>query len=257
MKTIAIIPARYGSTRFEGKPLIDLLGKPMIQRVYEGVCQSRLVDKVVVATDDRRIFDTVQRFGGHATMTSPAHPTGTDRIAEVARKVKADIVVNVQGDEPLIRGEIIDKAIRPLIKDPGIPMATLAATLENVSDWLNPNVTKAVVDRQGFALYFSRSPIPFPQGLEMGQLFSDPLIRDGVLLKGVLKHIGLYVFRRDFLLRFARMKPTRLETLEKLEQLRAIENGYRIKVTPVDYLPLHIDTPADLPKVLSYLSRQR
>jgi 3-deoxy-manno-octulosonate cytidylyltransferase (CMP-KDO synthetase) len=254
MKVVAIIPARYGSTRFEGKPLVDILGKPMIQRVYEGVCESKLIEEVIVATDDDRIMEAVQRFGGKGVMTSPDHPTGTDRIAEVAEKMKAEIIVNAQGDEPLIKGQIIDKAIRPLLTDKTIPMSTLTTKLEDGKDWLNPNVAKVVVDQKGYALYFSRSPIPFIRDLNIERLLSNPSGRKRIVLKGVFKHIGVYVFRRKFLLNFSKMSPTPLERLEKLEQLRALENGYRIKVIPVDYEPLHVETPEDLPKVISFLS---
>ena len=253
-KISAVIPARYGSTRFEGKPLADILGKPMIQYVYEGVRQSKLIDEVIVATDDQRILDAVKSFGGKAVITSPAHFTGTDRVAEVARKLKSEIIVNVQGDEPLIRGTIIDNAIRPLITDETVPMSTLITRIEEVKDWLNPHIVKVVVDQKNFALYFSRSPIPFPRDLNIGRLESHPFGTDRPLPKKVFKHIGVYVFRREFLLHFSKMKPTPLEKLEKLEQLRALENGYSIKVTPVDYEPICVDTPEDLQKVLSYLS---
>ena len=160
MKVIAVIPARYGSTRFEGKPLANILGKPMIQYVYEGVCQSRLIEEVLVATDDQRIMEVVQQFGGKAVMTSPDHYTGTDRVAEVAQKVRSEIIVNVQGDEPLIRGTFIDKAIRPLLTDDTLFMSTLMTRIEDVKDWLNPHIVKVVVDQRSCALYFSRSPIP-------------------------------------------------------------------------------------------------
>jgi len=254
MKISAIIPARYGSTRFEGKPLADILGKPMIQYVYEGVRQSKLIDEVIVATDHQRIFETVKSFGGKAVMTSPTHSTGTDRVAEVAKKLKSEIIVNVQGDEPLIKGTIIDNAIRPLLTDDAVPMSTLITRIEEVRDWLNPHIVKVVVDQKNFALYFSRSPIPFPRDLSIGRLESHPFGTDRPLPKRVFKHIGVYVFRRKFLLHFSKMKPTPLEKLEKLEQLRALENGYSIKVTPVDYEPIPVDTPEDLQKVIAYLS---
>ena len=254
MKVVAIIPARYGSTRFEGKPLVDILGKPMIQRVYEGVCESKLIEEVIVATDDERIMEAVRSFGGKGVMTSPDHPTGTDRIAEVAEKLKAEIIVNAQGDEPLIKGRVIDNAIRPLLTDKTLSMSTLTTKLEEGKDWLNPNVAKVVVDQKGFALYFSRAPIPFIRDLNIERLLSNPSSRKRIVLKGVFKHIGIYVFRRNFLLRFSKMSPTPLERLEKLEQLRALENGYRIKVIPVDYEPLHVETPGDLPKVIAFLS---
>jgi 3-deoxy-manno-octulosonate cytidylyltransferase (CMP-KDO synthetase) len=146
MKITAIIPARYGSTRFEGKPLVDILGKPMIQWVYEGVRESKLIEEVIVATDDQRILEAVQGFGGRAVMTSPDHPTGTDRVAEVARKLRSEIIVNVQGDEPLIKGTVIDKAIQPLLGEPDLSMSTLITRIEEVKDWLNPHIVNVVVD---------------------------------------------------------------------------------------------------------------
>jgi 3-deoxy-manno-octulosonate cytidylyltransferase (CMP-KDO synthetase) len=255
MKTVAVIPARYASTRFEGKPLADILGKPMIQRVYEGVCQSKLIEDVVVATDDERILEAVQQFGGKGIMTSADHLTGSDRVAEVAQKLKSEIIVNVQGDEPLIRGRIIDKAIRPLLSDENLPMSTLMAKIEEVKDWLNPNVVKVAVDQKGFALYFSRSPIPFPRDLNIERLLSARSGGKRIVLKNVFKHIGVYVYRRKFLLRLTKMKPTPLEELEKLEQLRVLENGYRIKITAVNYEPFSVDTPEDLQKVVAVLSQ--
>lgn len=253
-KILAVIPARYGSTRFEGKPLADILGKPMIQYVYEGVRESKLIDEVIVATDDQRILEAVKAFGGKALMTSPSHFTGTDRVAEVTRKLKSEIVVNVQGDEPLIRGSFIDAAIRPLLTDETLQMSTLMTRIEEVRDWLNPHVVKVVVDQKNFALYFSRSPIPFPRDLQIGRLESNPFGTNRPLPKRVFKHIGVYVLRRQFVLRFAKMKPTPLEKLERLEQLRALENGYRIKVTAVNYEPLSVDTPEDLQKVIAFVS---
>jgi len=254
MKIVAVIPARYGSTRFEGKPLADILGKPMIQHVYEGVCQSKLIDEVIVATDDQRILEAVQQFNGKGVMTSPDHFTGTDRAAEVSRKLRAEIVVNVQGDEPLIKGSFIDKAIRPLLDDDTILMSTLMTRIEEVRDWLNPHIVKVVADKKGFALYFSRSPIPFPRDLNVEKLHSSPFGKKEGLPKQVFKHIGVYGYRRKFLLQYSKMKPTPLEKLEKLEQLRALENGYRIKITPVNYQPICVDTPEDIQKVVSFLS---
>jgi 3-deoxy-manno-octulosonate cytidylyltransferase (CMP-KDO synthetase) len=253
MNISAVIPARYGSTRFEGKPLADILGKPMIQYVYEGVRQSKLIDEVIVATDDQRILEAVTSFGGRAVMTSPTHSTGTDRVAEVAKKLRSEIIVNVQGDEPLIKGSIIDKAIRPLLTDDSLHMSTLITRIEKARDWLNPHIVKVVADQKNFALYFSRSPIPFPRDLNIGRLESNPFGKNRPLPKRVFKHIGVYVFRRKFLFHFSKMKPTPLEKLEKLEQLRALESGYSIKVTPVDYEPICVDTPEDLQKVLAHL----
>ena len=256
-KISAVIPARYASTRFEGKPLADILGKPMIQYVYEGVCQSKLIDEVIVATDDQRIIEVVKSFGGKAVMTSPTHFTGTDRVAEVAKKLKSEIIVNVQGDEPLIKGDIIDNAIRPLLTDDTLQLSTLMTRIEEVRDWLNPHIVKVVADQKNFALYFSRSPIPFPRDLQIGRLESNPFGTNRPLPKRVFKHIGVYVFRRKFLLQFSKMKPTPLEKLEKLEQLRALENGHPIKVTPVDYEPLCVDTPEDIQKVEAFLLSPR
>ena len=253
MKIVAIIPARYGSTRFEGKALAEILGKPMIQWVYEGVSQSRLIEKVIVATDDQRIMEAVKRFGGNASMTSPDHATGSDRVAELARRLRAEIIVNVQGDEPLLRGLIVDKAIRPLLKDPSLSLSTLMTRIEEVKDWLNPNVAKVVVDQKGFALYFSRSPIPFPRGLNVEKLLACSSRGKNPLPHRAFKHIGVYVYRREFLLHYSRMKHTPLEKLEKLEQLRALESGFPIKLIPVDYEPLSVDTPEDLRAVINYL----
>jgi 3-deoxy-manno-octulosonate cytidylyltransferase (CMP-KDO synthetase) len=255
MKAVAVIPARYGSTRFEGKPLADILGKPMIQWVYEGVCQSKLIDEVIVATDDQRIIRAVQSFGGKGVMTSPDHSTGTDRVAEVARKLRSEIIVNVQGDEPLIKGDIVDKAIRPLIKDDTLYMSSLMTRIEDIKDWLNPHQGKVVVDQKGFALYFSRSPIPFPRDFNVEQILSSSATGRGIFSKRVFKTIGLYAYRRKFLLKLSKMKPTPLEKLEKLEQLRALENGYKIKVIAVDYEPIGVDTPEDIQKVVAFLAR--
>jgi len=255
MKISAIIPSRYGSTRFEGKPLADILGKPMIQWVYEGVRQSKLIGEVIVATDDQRILEAVQRFGGKVVMTSPDHPTGTDRVAEVARNLRSEIIVNVQGDEPLIKGPIIDKAIRPLLRDETLQMSSLMTRIKDIKDWLNPNQGKVVVDGKSYALYFSRSPIPFPRDLTIEQILSNPDMKGRLLSKKIFKTIGLYVYRRSFLLRLAKMKSTPLEKLEKLEQLRALENGYKIKVIAVDYEPIGVDTPKDLQKVTVHLSK--
>jgi 3-deoxy-manno-octulosonate cytidylyltransferase (CMP-KDO synthetase) len=257
MKITAVIPARYGSTRFEGKPLADILGKPMIQHVCEGVSQSKLINEIIIATDDQRILEAVQRFGGKAVMTSPSHTTGSDRVAEVARSLRSEIIVNVQGDEPLIKGSIIDKAILPLLTDETISISTLMTRIDEVKDWLNPHIVKVVVDQKNFALYFSRSPIPFPRDLHLERLESNPFGTKRPLPKRVFKHIGVYVFPRKFLLKFSKMKPTPLEKLEKLEQLRALENGHRIKLTCVNYEPICVDTPDDLEKVVEFLSQPR
>ncbi len=246
---IAVIPARYGSTRFPGKALVLIKDKPMIQWVYERTRRSRLVNRVIVATDDERIREAVFSFGGEAVMTSRTHPTGTDRIAEVAANIDCDIVVNVQGDEPLIQPEMIDEAVAPLVRDPSIPMGTLCRKIDDPAEAFDPNVVKAVFDRNGFALYFSRAPIPWNRNLWAGKkIFSDLPPADGLH-----KHIGLYAYRRDFLLRYAGLPQTALEDREKLEQLRALEHGHRIKVTVTRHESFGVDIPADLSKILQQL----
>ena len=240
-KVVAIIPARYGSTRFPGKPLADLAGKPVIQHVYERVSVAERVDEVLVATDDQRIQSAVDAFGGTAVMTSD-HPSGTDRVAEVAAELQADIVVNVQGDEPLIDPAMIDQVIGPLLADPSLPMATLAARLTDEDELRNPDVVKVVTDRLGRALYFSRSLIPYP---------CDPEVAAD--LYG--KHIGLYAYRQEFLLEFASRDPSPLERAEGLEQLRALEYGARIQVVMTEYDTIGIDTPEDLDMARRMLAR--
>lgn len=256
MKITAIIPARYGSTRFVGKPLANILGKSMIQHVYDGVSKSRLIDNIIIATDDSRIYKTAKDFGADVVMTSPYHTSGTDRVAEVARSLKSEIIINVQGDEPLIKGFIIDKAIEPLIKDPNLQMGTMAAKIDEVEDWFNPNVVKVVIDKNGFALYFSRSPIPFPRDLKIDRFELGKCKIGEKFIKNFFKHIGVYIYRKDFLINFSKMKPTPLEKLEKLEQLRALENGYKIKVIKVKYKPISVDTPDDLKRVIKILSQK-
>ncbi len=249
MKITAIIPARYASTRFEGKALADIMGKPMVRHVYERTAQAALVSEVIVATDDERIAAAVHGFGGRAVMTCRDHETGTDRLAEVAASLDSEIVVNVQGDEPLIEPAMIDEAIGPLAGDPAILMGTLKSRIRNLHDFLSPNVVKVVTDNEGFALYFSRSPLP--NFRDKWNDLKDEAFKSGRLL--CHKHIGLYVYRRDFLLRFARLAPTPLELAEKLEQLRALENGIRIRVVETSYDSIGVDTPTDLEKVLDYL----
>lgn len=235
MKIVAIIPARYDSTRFPGKPLVDIYGKPMIQHVYERVMESKLVDKVIVATDDKRIFDTVKNFGGKAEMTSSKHQSGTDRVREVIKKIKCDIVVNVQGDEPGINPKDIDKAVKPLIKDKEVNISTLAIRIQNGADLKDENKVKVVLDKNNFALYFSRNNIPF-----------DRNHINNVVKENFYKHIGLYVYRRKFLIDLKKLKPSALENLEKLEQLRFLDNGEKIKVIITDKESISVDTPADL-----------
>ncbi|MDH4162372.1 MAG: 3-deoxy-manno-octulosonate cytidylyltransferase [Nitrospirota bacterium] len=247
---IAVIPARFGSTRFPGKSLASIQGRPMIQWVYERTKRSALLDRVIVATDDVRIRDAVMMFGGEAMMTSVDHATGTDRIAEVAGILDCDIVVNVQGDEPLIRHEMIDEAVRPLADDPLIPMGTIATLITDQKETTDPNVVKVVMDKKGFALYFSRAPIPWDRdGIGISGQLASPVER--------YKHIGLYVYRREFLLSYAKMPSTPLEESEKLEQLRALEQGYRIRVVVTKHQSFGVDIPDDLSKILKCLEEGR
>ncbi len=239
MRAIGVIPARYGSKRFEGKVLADLGGKPMIQHVYERARQASFLDRVLVATDDERIRDAVSSFGGDAVMTSPHHPSGTDRVGEAVKDIDVEVVVNIQGDEPLIEPSAIDTVIVPLFDDRSIPMATLIRIISDTRDMENPNVVKVVMDRDGFALYFSRSTIPHSR--DEGKY-------------PVCGHIGIYAYQKSFLLEFIKLEPTPLERIERLEQLRALENGYRIKVITVEnYLGVGVDTPQDLRKVRRFL----
>ncbi len=241
-RVVVVIPARYESTRLPGKPLADLHGQPMIQRVYERARLTRDVDRVVVATDDERIRAAVDAFGGAVAMTSRGHRTGTDRIAEVAASLDADVIVNVQGDLPLLDPAMVEVAVAPLREDARLPMATIETALLSREELENPNVVKVVTDRDGYALYFSRSPLPYH--------------RDGVARGGALghKHIGLYAYRRDFLLRFAQLAPTPLEQAEQLEQLRALEWGFRSKVVEVAAASIEVDTPADLERARAALA---
>ncbi len=235
MRAAIIIPARYASTRFPGKPLALLWGKPVIQHVYERASRSRLCERVLIATDDERISAAAHAFGAEVAMTRADHPSGTDRVAEVAAGLDVDLIVNVQGDEPLVDPAAIDAAVEPLAADPAIVMGTLAAPIDQVEDLANPNVVKVVMDQAGFALYFSRLPVPF--------------VRDGQA--GVIRcrHIGLYVYRREFLLGLSRLAQTPLEQAEKLEQLRVLEHGHRIRVVIVEKASPGIDTPEDLARL--------
>jgi len=253
MRVTAVIPARYASTRFEGKALADIMGKPMVQRVYERTSRASLVSEVIVATDDRRIEEAVKAFGGRIEMTSLSHETGTDRLAEVAERIDSEIIVNVQGDEPLIEPAMIDEAIRPLVEDGSVLMGTLKSRIRNLHDFLSPNVVKVVTDRDGFALYFSRSPLPFFR--DKWNDLKDEAFASGRLL--CHKHVGIYVYRREFLIRYARMPQTHLECSEKLEQLRALENGCRIKVVETEHESIGVDSPADLEKVLDKLRKSQ
>jgi 3-deoxy-manno-octulosonate cytidylyltransferase (CMP-KDO synthetase) len=233
MSVIAVIPARHSSSRLPGKALAEIGGVPMIVRVWRQAGRARTMSRVIVATDDERIARAVRQAGGEAEMTSSAHHSGTDRIAEVASRISADIYVNVQGDQPFIAPEDLDALAAPMRDDAGVAMATLATPIVDLEEWHNPNKVKVVCGEQGDALYFSRSPIPF--------------LRDGTgVPPNALRHIGVYGYRRDFLLKFAALAPGVLEQIEKLEQLRALERGYRIKVVASVAPSLEVDTPDDL-----------
>ena len=239
-KATAIIPARYASTRFPGKPLALINGRPMIEHVCERVARAQTVDRVIVATDDSRIEAAVKKFGGEVMMTRTDHPTGTDRLAEVAAQLASNLIVNVQGDEPLIEPRMIDQAVAPLQADPEIRMGTLASRITDIEDFYNPNVVKVVRDLSGVALYFSRAPIPWPRDLSREQLAQS------LAQVTLFRHIGLYVYRRDFLLQYPLLPKTPLEILENLEQLRAMERGVRLYVAETEFACHGVDTPEDL-----------
>jgi 3-deoxy-manno-octulosonate cytidylyltransferase (CMP-KDO synthetase) len=237
-RVLGIIPARYQSSRFPGKALALLAGKPIIQHVYERAAQASTLSDVVIATDDERIYNSARSFGAPVVMTRADHPSGTDRVAEVAASSPASVVANIQGDEPLIDPAAIDAATRALLEDDRIMMSTLKKRIERAEEITNPNVVKVVTDNAGNALYFSRSPIPYNRA--GGAVY--------------FKHIGLYVYRRDLLLRYSALAVGPLEKTECLEQLRALENGYAIRVTETFYESLGVDTPEDLEQVTRLLS---
>jgi len=243
MNTVAVIPARYASTRFPGKPLISIGGKTMIERVWERARQAKLVSKVIVATDDERIASVVRSFGGEVALTRADHRSGTERVAEVAAAHKeAEILVNMQGDMPLIDPAAIDAAIEALGEDESVNMATLAVPISNAAEIMDPNVVKTVVDFDGNALYFSRAPIPWVRD------------RGGPVHAKHLKHLGLYVFRREALLEFATFPQGDLERIEQLEQLRWLENGNRIRVAEIEQESVEVDTPEDVKRVEKMLA---
>ncbi|MBI2805398.1 MAG: 3-deoxy-manno-octulosonate cytidylyltransferase [Planctomycetes bacterium] len=233
MKTAIIIPARYASSRLPAKPLLRETGKYLIQHVYERACESR-VDQVIVATDDWRIFQAVESFGGQVVMTRDDHVSGTDRVAEVAERLDADLIVNLQGDEPMIEPDTLDRLAQLLAGDCDSPMATLAVPIASQELYRDPNCVKVICDRQGRALYFSRSPIPFVRD-------GEPDFSSGRFLQ----HLGLYAYRRDFLLKLATLPPEPLEEIERLEQLRVLALGYRIQVGVVPHAHRGVDTPED------------
>lgn len=245
-RVVAIIPARYQSNRFTGKPLALISGKPMIQHVYERANSVELLSRVAVATDDQRIADCVRSFGGEVVMTSPDHASGTDRLAEAAAIMdipEQDVVVNIQGDQPLFPPEVVAQVATPLLDDPALPMSTLIYKIIRPEEINDPNHVKTVFDRHGNALYFSRSPIPFQR---------DP---DEINQPTYYKHLGFYAYRKGFLLTFVGLLEGEWERFEKLEQLRALEYGYTIKVILTEHDSVEVDTPEDLVRVEEIIRR--
>ena len=241
MRKLIVIPARYESTRLPGKPLLEIAGKPLIRLVYERASESRLKDDVIVATDDERILNTVTAFGGNAVMTSSSCRSGTDRVFEAMQHTEADLIINLQGDEPFMRPDMTDLLFSVMEKE-DLDMATLCSPITDDREYHDPNTVKVVLDGRGFALYFSRSPIPY--------------LRNGSARPLFYKHIGIYAFKRDFLERFVKMPRSRLEEIESLEQLRVLENGFRIRVLTTQYDGFGIDTPADLDRARLTLDRK-
>ena len=238
MNIIAFIPSRYESKRFPGKPLAPIAGKPMIQHVFQNALSCPDISDVYVATDDERIFKCVHDFGGKAIMTDKDHHSGTDRIAEATRKMNLNsdyLIINIQGDQPIFKPSLITQMINPMLEDENIPMGTLKFRITDEKEINNPNYVKVVTDREGFALFFSRSPLPF--------------FRDDRSRKVHYKHLGFYAYRYDFLQQFAGLPVGQLESAEKLEQLRALENGFRIKVVETTSDSIEVDTPEDIKKV--------
>ena len=240
MQSVGIIPARYASSRFEGKPLANLLGKPMVQHVYESARRAETLDEVIVATDDQRIYDAVNKFGGNVQMTGPC-ATGTERVAVVAEQLTCDIVANIQGDEPLLEPTQIDIMLQPFIERPEVQVCTLKQRVETATDYRDVNVVKVVTNLQGDALYFSRASIP-------GRISEDELHK-----LPVYRHVGLYAYRREQLLAFTKWDSTPYELAEGLEQLRFLEHGVPIHVVETDTLLIGVDVPADLERVKQIL----
>ncbi len=245
MKTIGVIPARYGSTRFPAKVLALIAGKPMIQHVWEQVSRCRKLDEALIACDHPQVFEAAKKFGAHVVMTDPNHPSGSDRIAEAVAEKAVDIIVNIQGDEPFIDPSTVDSLADCLIANPQCPMATVIKEIADEGEFQNPNVVKCVVDEQGYALYFSRSPIPFNRN-------SKPVV--GVKR---YKHLGLYAYRKEFLLQYKNWPKSALESSEQLEQLRALEHGVRIKTIVTNYESIAVDTPQDLVKAEQWFAKSK
>jgi len=256
-KILAVIPVRWASDRFPGKPIVDILGKPMVQWVSEQAQKSSLVTEVVIATDDKRIYDVVIGFGGKVVMTSPNHQSGTDRVAEVARNIQCDIVVNIQGDEPFIPPENIDLVIKPLLESDEFVVSTLMTSIRSSSEMLDPDICKVVVDSTGCALYFTRAPIPYNRDFEcMDSSNTDSQMGVNKTVLGH-KHIGIYAYKKSFLLQFSNIKTSRLENIEKLEQLRILENGYSIQVVETEQNSIGVDRPSDVEKIIKNIVEKK
>jgi 3-deoxy-manno-octulosonate cytidylyltransferase (CMP-KDO synthetase) len=247
MESAVVIPARYNSTRFPGKPLANLLGKPLIQHVYERAKKAKKIKTIIVATDDERIEKAVKSFGGDVIMTSPNHLSGSDRISEVASKLTEDIIINVQGDEPLIEPGLIDELCN-VFNNPDVLVATARIPIADLKDVQNPNVVKVVCDRNGFALYFSRSPIPGTRNDISIRTQSKPVF---------FRHVGIYAYTRNFIMKFSSLEPTPLELQEGLEQLRILEHGYKIKVVDTEYQSIGVDTPDDLEYLRVIMAKEK
>jgi len=251
MRVIAVIPARWNSTRFRGKVLADINGKPMVQHVWERVKRAHEVDDIVVAVDKERVFKVVESFGGKAVFTAPEQPSGTDRVVEVINSIDADIVINVQADEPLVHPLMIDELARVHEYEKNVNMATLVKRIHRKEEITDPNVVKAVVDRKGFALYFSRSPIPYVRGGGADMPVNPSDMED--ISGRYFKHVGIYSYTKDFLFTYTNLPKSTLEIEEGLEQLRVLEHGYKIKTVETRYDTIGVDTPEDLEKVKEIL----
>ena len=252
MRAIGVIPARYESSRFPGKVLAELLGKPLIQYVYEEALKAGTLEDLLVATDEERVLRAVEDFGGRAVLTAKGHKSGTDRLTEVVNPIDTRIVVNIQADEPLIRFSMIDELVNCLLQNCDIPMATLIHKIEAPQELLDSNVVKVVKDTNNLALYFSRSTIPYTGHQPPG---TPVKLHSGAGRHQFYKHIGLYAYTKDFLFTFTNLPVGNLEALEKLEQLRALEHGYRIKLIETGFNTIGVDTPEDLEKVRTLLSK--
>ncbi len=244
MEVIGVIPARYASSRLPGKVLLDILGKPMLQHVWERAKKSRLLDELLIACDDERVLAAARKFGAKAVMTSVDHASGTDRIAEAMKGRPADIIINIQGDEPLIAPSVIDALAKALLKDEHCPMATVIKPVAFSEELENPNVVKVVVDARGYALYFSRSLVPFPRAKVSADF-------------KFYKHLGIYAYRKDFLMKFKKLPASALEKAERLEQLRVLEAGFHIRTVETDMDTIGVDTAEDLKKVEAHMRGNR